>query len=77
VLHYGHDGWQDVQDRAAAPLGFGMHGVRFTAAELDGWSSLQFRRRYPDNWDPHGDQDVRIVPEPALQLRQHSGRPST
>jgi hypothetical protein len=52
-----------------------MHGVRFTAAELDGWSSLQFRRRYPDSWDPHGDQVVRIVPEPALQLRQHSGQP--
>jgi len=53
-----------------------MHGVRFTAAELDGWSSLQFRR-YPDSWDPHGDQVVRIVPEPALQLRQHSGQPQT
>ena len=75
VLHHGHDGWQDVQDRTSAPLGFGMHGVRFTAAELDGWSSLQFRRRYPDNWDPHGDQVIMIVPEPTLQLRQHSGQP--
>jgi hypothetical protein len=52
-----------------------MHGVRFTAAELDGWSSLQFHRRYPDDWDPHGDQAVRIVPEPARNLRQHSGQP--
>ncbi len=75
VLHYGHDGWKDLQDRSSAPLGFGMHGVRLTDTELDGWSSLQFRRRYPDGWDTHGDQVIRLGPQPALQLRQHSVQP--
>ena len=75
VLHYGHDGWQEVQDRQSAALGFGMHGARFTSDELNGWASLQFRRHYPDSWDTHGDQVVLIGPQPTPRLRRHSVQP--
>ena len=76
-LHYGHNEWQAVTDRASTPLGFGMHGVRLTAADLQGLDSVQFRRHYSTGWDPLGDQTVWIQPRPARHLRQHSGTSPT
>jgi glucoamylase len=54
TLHYGFDGWtpHSVDERVAEPLAFGMAGVRFTAAELAGHTSVQFVRRYNDGtWE--------------------------
>ncbi len=73
TVHFGHDGWTEVQERASAPLGMGMEGVRFSAAELAGWASLEFRRRYGDTWDAAGDQQVRITAARRARLRRQSG----
>lgn len=73
TLHYGHDGWTEVAERTSAPLGMSMNGVRFSAADLQGWSSLEFRRRYGESWDAAGDQQVRITTARRSRLRRHSG----
>lgn len=44
LLHLGFDGWQGVEDRASAPLGLGMHGVRIDGFELEPWKELTFTR---------------------------------
>ncbi len=46
TLHFGFDGWREVQDRPSAWLGFGMFGVRFPWAELDGHHAIVFTRLY-------------------------------
>jgi glucoamylase len=46
LLHLGFDGWQHAQDRSSAPLPFGRHGVRLTAAELAGKGMLDFTRYF-------------------------------
>ncbi len=51
TLHYGRGGWQTPADRAAAPLGLGMYGVRFEAGELAGAGQLDFTRRYESDWE--------------------------
>ena len=42
TLHMGFDGWQGITDRKSAPLSFGRHGARLTAADLAGHRSLEF-----------------------------------
>jgi glucoamylase len=34
LLHYGFDGWRNIKDSHAQPLGLGMHGVRLAWNEL-------------------------------------------
>ena len=51
TLHYGFDGWQRIADRAAAPLPFGLWGVRLTDAELAGAGQLDFTRCFPLGWE--------------------------
>jgi glucoamylase len=51
TLHYGHDGWQEVQDRAARPLGLGMFGVLLKREELRGWKRLEFTRCFEKGWE--------------------------
>jgi len=46
TLHFGFDGWQEVQDRPSEWLGFGMLGIRLTWAELDGHHAIDFTRLY-------------------------------
>jgi glucoamylase len=44
ILHFGFEGWRDIQDRPSAALPFGRHGVRLAAAELAGRRALSFTR---------------------------------
>jgi len=51
TLHFGFDGWQRVDERAALEQPFGLWAVRLSAAELSGPAELNFTRRYPDRWE--------------------------
>lgn len=52
LLRFGYDGWQDVSERAAQPLGLGRYGVRLDAEEVGRRSRLDFTRRYSDErWE--------------------------
>ncbi len=46
TLHFGFDGWQEIQDRPSEWLGFGMCGVRFSWKELVGHHAIDFTRLY-------------------------------
>ena len=56
TLHFGWDGWQEVQERDAESLPFGLWGVRFAAAELAGHTAINFTRRNAQGWSGHDDQ---------------------
>jgi glucoamylase len=77
LLHFGFDGWADIQDRASTALPFGRHGVSLTKDELARRSILDFTRYFIDEarWEG-GDHHVRLaadgpadsadaLPEPA------------
>ena len=51
TLHFGFDGWQRVDERAALEQPFGLWAVRLSAEELTGPSELNFTRRYDDRWE--------------------------
>jgi glucoamylase len=51
ALHFGFDGWQRVEERAASAEPFGMWAVRLSAAELTGAAELNFTRRYEQGWE--------------------------
>jgi glucoamylase len=51
TLHFGFDGWQRVEERAAEAQPFGLWAVRLTADELSGPTELNFTRRYQDGWE--------------------------
>ncbi|HXL97758.1 MAG TPA: glycoside hydrolase family 15 protein, partial [Steroidobacteraceae bacterium] len=51
TLHFGFDGWQWVDERAALEQPFGLWAVRLSAEELTGPSELNFTRRYDDRWE--------------------------
>ena len=59
TLHFGLDGWQDVQERAALPLPFGLWGVVFSPGELEGHHTLNFTRRMAAGWEGQ-DHSVRL-----------------
>lgn len=50
-LHFGFDGWAEPADREAEPLGLGMFGVRFDAAELATHQRLVLTRRFAEGWE--------------------------
>jgi hypothetical protein len=81
TLHFGLDGWSPptIQDRSAQPLVFGMFGVTFTADELNGHSSLEFVRRYPDGRWESPDRTIKLnttaAPTPSLQLPRRVSAP--
>ncbi|MGH8279341.1 MAG: glycoside hydrolase family 15 protein [Gammaproteobacteria bacterium] len=62
VLHYGRDGWQDLQDAESTPAGLGMHAVKIDCARLAARTSLEFTRRFPEpqGWEQR-DWQVRIT----------------
>jgi glucoamylase len=73
TLHYGHDGWTDVQDQPSTPSGMGMHGARITTTQASTWSTIDFIRHYPDgSWDPKGNQHVEVGRHRLNRLVQHS-----
>jgi len=51
TLHMGFDGWQHIQERAAAAEAFGMWSVVLDASELAGYAQLDFTRRYGTSWE--------------------------
>jgi glucoamylase len=63
TLHFGFDGWRQVQEREALPQPFGMWGVRFAATDLAAHARLDFTRRYRDGWEGR-DHAVEFVSEP-------------
>jgi glucoamylase len=50
-LHFGFDGWKDVQEREARPQGLEMFGVRLSADDLAARRVIDFTRRYGDQWE--------------------------
>lgn len=51
MLHFGWDGWNDVQDIQATPGPFGLWLVRFAAAGLHAHRTLQFTRLFDQGWE--------------------------
>jgi glucoamylase len=51
TLHFGYDGWQQLQDREAQVQPFGMWSVRLSSDELALHRELNFTRRYPAGWE--------------------------
>jgi glucoamylase len=63
TLHFGFDGWRQVQEREASPQPFGMWAVRLAAADLAGHARLDFTRRFTKGWEGR-DHAVQFVPGP-------------
>ncbi|HEV8027929.1 MAG TPA: glycoside hydrolase family 15 protein [Stellaceae bacterium] len=64
LLHFGFDGWQDIQDRGSAPLPFGRHGVRLAKSDLARGGVLDFTRYFSDETRWEGsDHHVRVAPQ--------------
>ncbi|WP_322474803.1 glycoside hydrolase family 15 protein [Deinococcus sp. AB2017081] len=59
TLHFGWDGWQDVQERPATLTPFGLWSVCFEVAELRPHGTLNFTRRFPETWEGR-DHDVAL-----------------
>jgi glucoamylase len=75
VLHFGFDGWQDVQDRPSVALPFGRHGMRLTMGELTGRGALDFTWYLLDQARWEGvDHHVRLAcergPHATEELRE-------
>jgi glucoamylase len=51
TLHYGFDGWQAVNERAADRGLFGLWSVTFTPAELAPRRGIDFTRRFDADWE--------------------------
>ncbi|MBU6470394.1 MAG: hypothetical protein KGQ68_06900 [Gammaproteobacteria bacterium] len=71
VLHFGHDGWQDVKDLDSQPLAAGGHAAALDLKRLGVNQSLEFTRRFlgPRGWEHH-DWQVhvnRATPGPNKQ----------
>jgi glucoamylase len=61
VLHFGHDGWQEVTDLDSTPLATGLHATGLDLKRLGVRQSLEFTRRFlgPRSWEHH-DWQVRV-----------------
>lgn len=55
VLHFGHDGWQEVTDLDSRPLASGWHAAGLDLKRLGVRQSLEFTRRFlgPRGWEHH------------------------
>jgi glucoamylase len=51
TLHFGFNGWNELQDREAQAGLFGLWTVELSAAELEPHAELNFTRRYGDTWE--------------------------
>jgi glucoamylase len=58
TLHFGFDGWQRLGDVSSSEQCFGMHGVRLTAARLQGAGVLNFTLLQPDQSEQGPDHEV-------------------
>ena len=68
TLHWGHDGWHDVADLAAAATAFGRYGATLTSAQLAGYRSVEFTRHYPSGWEGK-NHTIDIVAATPAHLR--------
>ncbi|WP_338032427.1 glycoside hydrolase family 15 protein [Deinococcus gobiensis] len=59
TLHFGWDGWQDVQERQAQCGTFGLWLLTFRAEELRAHGSLNFTRRFGEAWEG-ADHEIRL-----------------
>ncbi len=69
TLHFGWDGWQDVEERDASPGDFGLWRVVFAPADLKARRSLEFTRRRDGSWEGR-DHAVRLHEDTAQTLRR-------
>jgi len=67
TLHWGHDNWQDVADLNASSTAFGRYGATLTAAQLVGYSTIEFTRDYPGGWEEK-NHTIDIVASAPTQL---------
>jgi len=51
TLHFGFDGWRQVQDRVAVAQPFGLWAVRLSVQDLSRVAELNFTRRYRHGWE--------------------------
>ena len=51
TLHFGFNGWNELQERDAIAAPFGLWTVEFSAAELEAHRQIDFTRRYGDSWE--------------------------
>jgi glucoamylase len=56
ILHFGFDGWQEVQDRQATQQPFGMWSVLLSNQEIARYKHLEFTRRYDCGWEGRDHQ---------------------
>lgn len=64
ALHFGWDGWQDIADRDAAPLPFGLWGVAIGPELYRGRRRLDFTRRYGTEWEGRDHAVAFVMDEP-------------
>jgi glucoamylase len=50
-LHYGFDGWQQIEDREAVQQPFGLWCVQLSTQELAPHAELNFTRRFASEWE--------------------------
>ena len=74
LLHIGMDGWHEVQDRAAQPLGLGMHGVRLDRSVLVPGAQLNFTRFYPQENRWEGEDHTVLVGAGPSRSRSRAAR---
>jgi len=69
LVHFGFDGWQDIEDRRSSPLPFGRHGVRLSRGELAGHRVVDFALYFPrqDRWQGV-DFNVQLPARPRAEL---------
>ncbi len=70
TLHFGFDGWQDVAERHAQPLPFGLWGVAIGPDLYGVRKAVDFTRRYGADWEGQ-DHSVAIVARRKPQTLVH------
>ena len=51
TLHFGFNGWNELQERDAIAGPFGLWTVELSAAEIEAHRELDFTRRYGARWE--------------------------
>jgi glucoamylase len=78
VLHFGFDGWQDVQERAAQEQPFRIWSVLLSSQDLARHGKLDFTRRYDTGWEQVDHQVGLGHPLVTHALSEsHSGHPQS
>jgi glucoamylase len=71
TLHFGFDGFQRIEERAASAHPFGLWAVRLSAAELAGAGELNFTRRYEHGWEGLDHRILLGTADPQRALGRH------